>query len=279
MRLYIIGNGFDLAHGLKTTYFDFAEYLKKESPGFFNYLNNIYNEDELWSNFEEALGKLNIEKVNYIENIIGIKDFNSLFLPKEIKEELCKWLNSIDYNATKKFKIEKNDIYFSFNYTDTLNKVYNIDIENIEYIHCISAYLLFGAADELIIGHNNSDFNQSSLLKNTYKNTKENIKKHKEWFNKLNKIDISEIIIIGFSYSSIDFEYFKKISELLPNANWKFTYYNDNDKNNAKIYIEKMKERKNFMKMLQVTYGYKERSYHLLFDENKFHFEKGKNIG
>lgn len=30
------------------------------------------------------------------------------------------------------------------------------------------------------------------------------------------------------------------------------------------------------MKMLQVTYGYKERSYHLLFDENKFHFEKGK---
>lgn len=29
------------------------------------------------------------------------------------------------------------------------------------------------------------------------------------------------------------------------------------------------------MKILQVTYGYKERSY-FLFDENKFHFEKGK---
>lgn len=256
MRLYIIGNGFDLAHGFKTTYFDFAEYLKKESIDFFEYLNMIYNEDELWSNFEEALGKLNIEKVNYIENNIVIKDFNSLFLPKEIKENLGKWLNSIDYNATKKFKIEKNGIYLSFNYTDTLNEVYNIDLENIEYIHCFSACSLFGAADELIIGHNNSDFNQSSLLKNTYKNTKENIKKHKEWFNKLNKIDISEIIIIGFSYSSIDFEYFKKISELLPNANWKFTYYNDNDKNNAKIYIEKMNLNEDKYEILESKYYY-----------------------
>ena len=28
MNLFIIGNGFDIAHGLKTRYTDFAEYLK-----------------------------------------------------------------------------------------------------------------------------------------------------------------------------------------------------------------------------------------------------------
>ena len=32
MKLFIIGNGFDLAHGLKTSYEDFRAYLQEEYP-------------------------------------------------------------------------------------------------------------------------------------------------------------------------------------------------------------------------------------------------------
>lgn len=32
MNLFIIGNGFDLAHGLATKYNDFKEYLQKTYP-------------------------------------------------------------------------------------------------------------------------------------------------------------------------------------------------------------------------------------------------------
>lgn len=34
MKLYIVGNGFDLAHGLPTAYWNFREYLEKVDCGF-----------------------------------------------------------------------------------------------------------------------------------------------------------------------------------------------------------------------------------------------------
>jgi len=52
-KLYIIGNGFDLHHGLRTSYMNFRDnYVKKRSPIFWNYLLDIYGDtpqqDDLW---------------------------------------------------------------------------------------------------------------------------------------------------------------------------------------------------------------------------------------
>lgn len=35
-RMLIVGNGFDLEHGLKTTYWDFREISRRKLLGFFN---------------------------------------------------------------------------------------------------------------------------------------------------------------------------------------------------------------------------------------------------
>jgi hypothetical protein len=89
--LFIIGNGFDLAHGLKTSYEDFHQYLKYcyhitdeniysvpgETMG--NHGETIYDDDEVvnflnstisdaeyngdnWSDVETTLGTLNVNK-------------------------------------------------------------------------------------------------------------------------------------------------------------------------------------------------------------------------
>lgn len=42
-KLFIIGNGFDKAHGLKTSYWDFRNYLEKYAEGFLIRLENMYN--------------------------------------------------------------------------------------------------------------------------------------------------------------------------------------------------------------------------------------------
>jgi hypothetical protein len=55
-RLIIIGNGFDLYHGIKSSYYNFKEYLYNNSH--INFLISIEKyipSDELWSNFEQAL--------------------------------------------------------------------------------------------------------------------------------------------------------------------------------------------------------------------------------
>lgn len=77
-RLIIIGNGFDLAHGLHTKYSDFMEYLcsyekepeiicdrfvrldsisprDQEKHHFYEAISKYIPEQDLWSSFEEAL--------------------------------------------------------------------------------------------------------------------------------------------------------------------------------------------------------------------------------
>ena len=82
--LFVIGNGFDRAHGLKTSYWDFRKYLEKYAEDFLVQMENMYSiapferldkrfkknkniqnrRDDaiyktLWKNFEYGLGEAN----------------------------------------------------------------------------------------------------------------------------------------------------------------------------------------------------------------------------
>ena len=68
MKLYIIGNGFDLAHRLPTQYWDFRTYLENLYPDFLNSFEQHYyiypkDADEykknlLWNSFESNLANI-----------------------------------------------------------------------------------------------------------------------------------------------------------------------------------------------------------------------------
>lgn len=94
-KLYIIGNGFDIAHGLDTSYWNFREYLDNTYPEFlesFEWLYNIGRIDfsdprvpatarkqweetvnhELWSEFEDKMGQPNIaEMMDRSESVLA----------------------------------------------------------------------------------------------------------------------------------------------------------------------------------------------------------------
>lgn len=67
--LYIIGNGFDLMHQMKSSYKDFHQWLKIHSR--IDYIAELQKtfpmskdgDYLLWSDFEEALGECDIETV------------------------------------------------------------------------------------------------------------------------------------------------------------------------------------------------------------------------
>ncbi|MFT0212826.1 AbiH family protein, partial [Pseudomonas sp. F1_0610] len=75
MRLYIIGNGFDLHHGLKTRYTDFGIFLRDEYNDVFEHLQEFFGFDDLnpsvssspvesmWNDFENNLGALDVPTV------------------------------------------------------------------------------------------------------------------------------------------------------------------------------------------------------------------------
>lgn len=58
--MYILGNGFDVAHGLKTSYRNFRCYLQKLHPSLLLKLGEFYDVDEdaeLWKTFESTIGQ------------------------------------------------------------------------------------------------------------------------------------------------------------------------------------------------------------------------------
>ena len=117
-KLYIIGNGFDIAHGLDTSYWNFREYLDKTYPEFlesFEWLYDIGRIDfsdprvpatareqwekainhELWSEFEDKMGQPNITEMmersesaladmeNLDGGLIGIEDTMNSYWRKQ----------------------------------------------------------------------------------------------------------------------------------------------------------------------------------------------------
>ena len=56
-HLFIIGNGFDLWHNLPTNYKDFYQQYREYLDQIEHYFPNGLQEEELWSDFENVLGK------------------------------------------------------------------------------------------------------------------------------------------------------------------------------------------------------------------------------
>lgn len=170
--LYIIGNGFDLYHQLKTRYTDFASYLEVQNQRILDDFNKYYYMDsnpELWADFEANLSNLDTELVldelsDYLPGSFG-GDFQDLDryafqieiemlvdrLTTEMKSEFKNFIvNACNVNSDKKNNIKfiANSNFISFNYSNTLEKNYKIAREDILYIH--------GSAfenDSIILGH------------------------------------------------------------------------------------------------------------------------------
>lgn len=147
-KLYIIGNGFDLKHGIPSRYSDFAKFVKSIDLNFFLKMERFYPNlsiDDLWSNFEEALGMPDYkELINDYELLVksgyADKDGNLGVKLCELKELFGKWVFSLVEHISnsffeKKYVFDAESLYISFNYTRTLEIIYKIKSPNICYIH------------------------------------------------------------------------------------------------------------------------------------------------
>ena len=183
-RLYIIGNGFDIFHGLPCRYTDFRKWLQQKRPQTFSLLNDIYSPDgEWWKDFEVNLGNLDILKLRekfYTKytahkrkeyyslgadipiSVRGFHDAPEYYsgeklkqLYAEIDDALKQWIDEIEDTNTstckQKLYLNPDSFFISFNYTSLLEDVYNIPPNNVLYIHGNSK-----RGEKLILGHNKS---------------------------------------------------------------------------------------------------------------------------
>ncbi|MDG3535014.1 AbiH family protein, partial [Klebsiella pneumoniae] len=62
MRLYIIGNGFDIRHGLPTRYKHFKSYVAKNDKELYDAIEEYIPAGDEWNELESALGKVRISR-------------------------------------------------------------------------------------------------------------------------------------------------------------------------------------------------------------------------
>ncbi|MGX7210268.1 bacteriophage abortive infection AbiH family protein [Enterococcus innesii] len=187
VKLFIIGNGFDISHNLPTRYNDFLNYLLNFQSGI-NFVEAIekfsyYNTPELWSNFEEHLGYLSADSVIDEANHRRIEfnaefDYETLddshithFLQEDyysalnnLDDYVKKWAKSVEILGIERIEKYQNifdpeSIFVTFNYTKVLEEIYEIEDDRILHIH--------GDTDnEPIMGHGRDQIQYTSKSDN-----------------------------------------------------------------------------------------------------------------
>jgi hypothetical protein len=182
MKLFVIGNGFDVSHGIPSKYSNFYNYLRFNRQDILIAMERFYcveNDSDLWSDFENSLER----DINYdaLSEIIGenVPNFASdefrdgdwydaqIYIEQDcddllrnIRAGFEEWIRSLDImQIVKKLKIDSSAIYMTFNYTTVLEQVYRIPTSNICYIHN-------KVGEELVFGHGKGleDFNVKKAL-------------------------------------------------------------------------------------------------------------------
>ena len=145
MKLYILGNGFDMAHDIPSSYSDFCIFMRENHYEDYQRIGKYFFEDEseLWSDFERNLTHLNIERLvrenidvwkyqqtHEIENTFDTEISN-------LKAYFMEWVTSQFDNiqTDRKYDLSRDDFYITFNYTPTLHIVYDVPNTHIVYIH------------------------------------------------------------------------------------------------------------------------------------------------
>lgn len=266
--LFIIGNGFDLHHGLPTRYTDFIDFIETTYPSVYQWLHESVkgyalgywdiidkvDKGYVWNHMEDLLGsfepmELLAEHINWQTS----RDYKGppseeiqrlLHFGLHISGYLNAWLASLeqDLQALAPLKgvedlLDRNRLVLSFNYTNTLEAVYGI--EAVLHIHGRTG-------QPLIMGHGNGDcgkmhgddfginavnakYIRDYFLK-TNKDTKKIIRANRLFFQKNNLTSVEEVCVLGHSLNAIDMPYIEKLLRLMKReVKWNLAYRQDED--------------------------------------------------
>ena len=253
--LYIIGNGFDLHHGLPTQYKHFKAFLNMADRQVFDWVDTYVPADEDWSDLELALADMDTERVvsdltgflgSYADenwSDAGHHDFQyevdrvATGLSRTLQSLFGDWIRSIVIpNCSPTLQsletLDRNALYLNFNYTCTLSRLYDVPAENVLHIHGEGAE----SGSELILGHAWTPDDRPSLqngLDGESADTRvmealerlddyfEQTFKPSEQIIKLNKgffsnlRSVTHVKVLGHSLSVVDKAYFLAIADAL----------------------------------------------------------------
>jgi hypothetical protein len=264
--LYIIGNGFDLHHGIPSSYKEFGRYLKARDHATYDVMDRYFDVNaDFWAEFEERLASFDsntlVEDAGDFLKSYGAEDWSDAFhhdyqfeinrvvkaISAMLRTRFAEWVRQLPIPAPSSIAgrpvpLDKSATYLNFNYTPSLQRLYDLPEDRILHIH--------GAASspdaQLVLGHG-WDHNpypithqededtrviegQSIIddyFKNTFKPTAQIIRNNAAFFAGLARVE--RIVVMGHSISMVDHPYFREVIRNVDagRVKWKISYFGD----------------------------------------------------
>ncbi|MBY6035777.1 bacteriophage abortive infection AbiH family protein [Fictibacillus nanhaiensis] len=246
-----------------------VEYDDEEVLSMLFYLINMAEQnEEKWSDIETALGNLDFsEAFDWFDDILdkdGDVDMwktayrnedmaSQLVIPTtKIQNFFWEWVNSISIHSVSPKKdfiklLKDEDQFLSFNYTETLEIVYDVSLVDICHIHGKQyEEIFFGHGnkedyyDKYMQSHIGSQDGLSKIDEQLKKKTEKALEENLDFFKSIRGANITNIYSYGFSFNEVDAIYFMEICKSIntENVTW---YFNDFDKFNVEKYMEYLK--------------------------------------
>lgn len=251
-NLYIIGNGFDIYHGIPSRYSDFKEYLKLCNLAVHDHVIEYLPVQENWCDLEVAFAHLDVDHVideamQFLQSY-STEDWSDSYhhdyqyeldqiishLSSGLKSHFCEWIGQLklplrDNLPCNPIQINRNGIYLTFNYTKTLQSVYGVGNDNVLHVHGESEQ----DESEIVLGHSwdpedipdlndvpnpedmDTRINEGNELVNAYfgRTFKPSRKIIEENASFFSNLSsISKIYVLGHSISEVDLPYFEEVA-------------------------------------------------------------------
>ena len=252
-KLYVIGNGFDLWHGIPSSSDKFKQYVQATDHDVYREVEAYLPTQEDWTDLERALADMDVDALigNLGHFIVsyGAEDWSDAGhhdfqyevkntverLSTSLRLRFSEWIRKLPIptpaTAHKRLAtLDTDAVFFTFNYTNTLVSLYGVPPERILYIHgCadrIDDGLVLGHAwhpqtrkslnDRLDIEDIDTRLMEANGIIDRYFST---TFKHsadlmaQHWSFFDAWTDIEQVIVLGHSLSDVDAAYFMALQE------------------------------------------------------------------
>lgn len=259
--LLIVGNGFDLSMGFKTSYGDFMKssyFPHEETSSLCSYLHNQYEENMGWIDIENELSeysrilttkKLNAKKFNTILDIDSLREeYDELksSLKCYLQEETKRAFGPSPDNPAKRVidQLPAESKIISFNYTSIIERMtrdrFCASKGNLLHIHgSLAPY------DDIVFGvEDSAKLSKEHVFLYKAHSPHLKVQEFSDWLNSAERI-----IFYGYSLGDTDRQYFEKFFRKLCSDDRTYTelvfyYYDQSSYDNLKWQLQMLTNHK-----------------------------------
>lgn len=259
-NLFVIGNGFDLHHGIQSRFSDFGRRIAEVAPDLLELINEyLFVDEDFWNCFESRLATFDPDNViDHAEQFLvpyGADDWSDAAhhdfeyeieqvvdgLSSKLRGRFAEWIRMLHIPLPGSVPlvrcVDRTSRFLSFNYTPTLQRLYGVPDSNVMHIHGRSA----DPDDRIVLGHGWERSANDMLHRLVDEDTDTRVAGgyqliddyFADTFKPTDQLieqyrvqfdglrDVSQVFVLGHSMAEVDAPYFREVAaRVSPCAQW-----------------------------------------------------------